>query len=434
VRSSTPGLRLLPGSSPGIGRACLGQRAGGVGTLVEQGPQPVVAEPRDAELDRLLELAGAGVGTDDDEVGLLRDTAGDLAAERLHRLRGAVPAERGERAGDDDGNALQRPRSLVGAVVGGARAAGPDALDDVAVARVLEPVVQRLGDDRADAVHGGQLLRRRRHDGVERPELARDVLGRRRADVPDRQARPAAATAGRSRAASTPRRTCSTFFGPEAAQPLERLRGQGEDVADVADAARLQQRDGGLVAQAVDVERPPARRSGRSPRAAARDRPAVLGQRTSTSPLGPAQLGAALRAVRRHDELALGAVAQPEHRADHLGDDVARPPHDHGVADAHVLAPDLVLVVQGASLTMTPPTCTGSMYANGVTRPVRPTLTWMSRSVVVASSGGYLCAIAQRGALLVAPSRRCSGTSSTLTTTPSISCSTSCRCSPQCAM
>ena len=33
---------------------------------------------------------------------------------------------------------------------------------------------------------------------------------------------------------------------------------------------------------------------------------------------------------------------------------------------------------------------TGSMNANGVTRPVRPTLTWMSSSLVVASSGGYL--------------------------------------------
>ena len=32
----------------------------------------------------------------------------------------------------------------------------------------------------------------------------------------------------------------------------------------------------------------------------------------------------------------------------------------------------------------------GSMYANGVTRPVRPTLTRMSRSLVCASSGGYL--------------------------------------------
>lgn len=80
--------------------------------------------------------------------------------------------------------------------------------------------------------------------------------------------------------------------------------------------------------------------------------------------------------------------------------------------------------------TVDPATVTGSMTPNGVTRPVRPTLTWMSRSRVLTSSGGYLKAIAQRGARLVAPSWRCTAISSTLTTTPSISCSTLCRCSP----
>ena len=43
-----------------------------------------------------------------------------------------------------------------------------------------------------------------------------------------------------------------------------------------------------------------------------------------------------------------------------------------------------------AWLTVEPATLTGSMNANGVTRPVRPTLTLMSSSLVVASSGGYL--------------------------------------------
>ena len=38
------------------------------------------------------------------------------------------------------------------------------------------------------------------------------------------------------------------------------------------------------------------------------------------------------------------------------------------------------------------------MTPNGVTRPVRPTLTRMSRSLVLTSSGGYLKAIAHRGA------------------------------------
>ena len=84
-----------------------------------------------------------------------------------------------------------------------------------------------------------------------------------------------------------------------------------------------------------------------------------------------------------------------------------------------------------ARLTVEPETRAGSMNPNGVTRPVRPTLTWMSSSLVVTSSGGYLYATAHRGALDVAPSRRCKPRSSTLITTPSISCSTSWRCSPQ---
>ena len=80
--------------------------------------------------------------------------------------------------------------------------------------------------------------------------------------------------------------------------------------------------------------------------------------------------------------------------------------------------------------TVDPATRVGSMTPYGVTRPVRPTLTRISRRTVLTSSGGYLNAIAQRGARLVEPSRRWSPTSSTLTTTPSISCSTSWRCSP----
>ena len=43
-----------------------------------------------------------------------------------------------------------------------------------------------------------------------------------------------------------------------------------------------------------------------------------------------------------------------------------------------------------ARSTVDPATTTGVITPNGVTRPVRPTLTWMSRSVVLTSSGGYL--------------------------------------------
>ena len=43
-----------------------------------------------------------------------------------------------------------------------------------------------------------------------------------------------------------------------------------------------------------------------------------------------------------------------------------------------------------AICTVEPATFTGSMTPNGVTRPVRPTLTAMSRSLVVTTSAGYL--------------------------------------------
>ena len=57
-----------------------------------------------------------------------------------------------------------------------------------------------------------------------------------------------------------------------------------------------------------------------------------------------------------------------------------------------------------AFVTVDPATFTGSINANGVTRPVRPTLTLISSSFVVTSSGGYLYAIAHLGARAVKPS------------------------------
>src|SRR3954452_10705588 len=57
-------------------------------------------------------------------------------------------------------------------------------------------------------------------------------------------------------------------------------------------------------------------------------------------------LRAAGRAMIGHVELALAAVAPRKYRAHDLRDDVARSLHDHVVADAHVLEPDHVLVVE----------------------------------------------------------------------------------------
>ncbi len=83
-----------------------------------------------------------------------------------------------------------------------------------------------------------------------------------------------------------------------------------------------------------------------------------------------------------------------------------------------------------ANSTSLPATVTGSTCAYGVTRPVRPTPTLMSTSLVLTSSGAYLYAMAQRGARAVEPSRPWRRISSSLTTTPSISWATECRFSP----
>ena len=108
------------------------------------------------------------------------------------------------------------------------------------------------------------------------------------------------------------------------------------------------------------------------------------------------------------DELALGAVAQVGDRPDDLGDDVARLAQHHRVADEHALAcATSEALCSVARSTVDPATTTGSITPNGVTRPVRPTPTWMSSSLVLTSSGGYLYAIAQRGARQVEPSSRC---------------------------
>ena len=74
-----------------------------------------------------------------------------------------------------------------------------------------------------------------------------------------------------------------------------------------------------------------------------------------------------------------------------------------------------------ARATVEPATTTGSSSATGVSTPVRPTCTVMSRSSVVFSSGGNLKAMAQRGARAVKPISACRAKESTFTTTPSIS-------------
>ena len=122
-------------------------------------------------------------------------------------------------------------------------------------------------------------------------------------------------------------------------------RARSEDVTDVLDALRVEQRDRGLVAETVDVERAASRKvehrlpALRGTRHGVRAPPVDL---TVTA----RQRGLALRALPRHHERLLAAVSEVDHRTDNLRDDVPGATDNDRVTDEHSLALHLVLVVQ----------------------------------------------------------------------------------------
>ena len=150
------------------------------------------------------------------------------------------------------------------------------------------------------------------------------------------------------------------------------------------------QRDRRLVAEALDVEcaapgdvehpLPQLRRA----------RPGVRTADVGVALLGRGERRAALGTRCGHDEFAFGAVAQSTTGPSTSGitSPALRITTVSPMSTPLRLTSDALCSV--AWLTVEPATLTGSMKANGVTRPVRPTLTLMSSSLVVASSGGYL--------------------------------------------
>ena len=297
--------------------------------------------------DTALSYFVPGALADHHEGGLLRHRAGDLAAPR--RIASVAPSREKslQRAGDHD----VRPSS-------GSRArcrpppAEPDAGGPPLRRRSRGASRRRTTRATASAMVGptpstaASSSADGRRDRVDRAELAGQRLRRGRPDVPDRQRRRAPATAGgawprpgwsssRWRVGATARRPCWRRTAPG----RQRVGVEGEQVALVGDHARTRAARSPPRSRAPRCRSAPrpARWNSRSRSWAGQDR--VLGQRMSTSPSLPgASVGAAGRAVRRHHERALGAVAQLDHRADDLRDHVAGLAQHDGVADQHALA------------------------------------------------------------------------------------------------
>ena len=223
-------------------------------------------------------------------------------------------------------------------------AGGPQGLDHLPVVRLREELDDRLGHLGPDVRHELQRLLVGVHQPVQVAEKAREVLRRRLADVGNAER----VDEARQRRPLAPLDRADEVACRELGHALQ--AGQRRLVQPVQVRCGLHQTAvhklvHQLVAQAVDVQgaaacevedRLLALRGAEQAAAAPRHR---LPRRADDA--RPAD-----RARRGHDEFSRVLRAPVRHHAHHLRDDVPGAAHDDGVADAHVLAPHLVLVVE----------------------------------------------------------------------------------------
>ena len=180
---------------------------------------------------------------------------------------------------------------------------------------------------------------------------------------------------------------------------------EAEHVALVGDHAGVEKRHRGLVAESLDVER-----------AAPRDVEHALAHlRGAALVVGAAEVLVALLLLRpawcRRPRRSVGIFQraqalgpQREHRARGSPGSRRRPCGGRRCRrDGHPCASPRGRCAGWRSRPSSPATLVGSITPYGVTRPVRPVLTRISSSLALTSSGGYLNAIAHRGAREVEP-------------------------------
>src|SRR5580704_7596513 len=108
------------------------------------------------ELAGFVEL-GAGLFAGDEVVGFLRDGAGDFSAGGFDAGLGVVAGERGERAGEDEGEAGEGGAD--DALFGGEfEAEGFEVVDELLVLLVGEELDDGVGDARTDFVDCHELI------------------------------------------------------------------------------------------------------------------------------------------------------------------------------------------------------------------------------------------------------------------------------------
>lgn len=150
---------------------------------VEEGAQGGLVEDGDAEGASAVEL-GAGVFAGDEVGGLLADGGGDASSGRFDEFLGGLSGERGERAGEDEGES--------GEGGGGDFFLGGhyhfqlvQLVYQFPIARLGEELDDGLGDARADLVDLLQLFGGGESQGFHRAEVGGEELGGALADEAD---------------------------------------------------------------------------------------------------------------------------------------------------------------------------------------------------------------------------------------------------------
>ncbi len=216
-------------------------------------------------------------------------------------------------------------------------------VDEVAIAVDREEALHALRDRGPDAVDRDQFFLGRIRDAIHVPHAAFERLRRRRADVVDAESDEDTPQRPLQRGVHRVDERLCALLG-DAVEGDEPVDGQVEDVAGVPQQPRVRELTNPFLAESLDVHRAAAREvhDALDPLHRAVDVDAVV--------IGlafEAHEGFTARRALRGELPAPGARRSlGEDRPDDFGDHVAGAPDDHGVARAHVLARDVVLVVQ----------------------------------------------------------------------------------------
>src|SRR5947209_880784 len=325
-------------------------------------PQLRFIDHRHAEALRLFEL-GSGLGARDHIVGLLRHRRGHLVPARLERLARFLARHARERAGEDE-------RSTARARLAWRRFDDDrlgQALDDRAVVRFVREFLDRLGELRADALQrhlarwlaalaalrivladrflvSHELRPIGAEESLHRAEMAGEELRDLFADPRHGEGVDETRKLDFAGALDMREHVGRRFFA-HALEIGERFRLEPVEVGGIRHQLALDQLIDELLAQALDVHRPAARKVQQR----------ALALRLAIEAAGTARRRfagdthrrpAADRASARHPEALPGQPRPGLAHRHHLGNDVARAPDHHRVSYPYVLAAQLVLVMQ----------------------------------------------------------------------------------------